>query len=286
MSSQASFAAKSRGRRPGAGGKQGAFTLIELLVVIAIIALLVSILLPSLQRAQLLAKKAICAADLHSIYASIALYAEDYNFYPGARMGTGVVGFGNDPPATMTVRMTLPGQICPQYNESFELFWCPAETRPHYFWDGTVPVNGQEVPIDVGSKDWAGNVDHRRNFWGAWGSTYGVPMTVAYTEGRLPGGKYLTHHPMWSFGGTVDRESAEANGESLYMVDKIKYESDNSGIHLYVSQDISERHGKPNYLNFGGVAVSDKSREFLMNRSFAGENPWIFEWSHRGHTTW
>jgi prepilin-type N-terminal cleavage/methylation domain-containing protein len=56
--------------------KQG-FTLIELLVVIAIIALLVSILLPSLNRARELAKRAVCGANLNSLGKAIVLYQGD-----------------------------------------------------------------------------------------------------------------------------------------------------------------------------------------------------------------
>ena len=54
------------------------FTLIELLVVIAIISLLVSILLPSLNKARDIAKSVVCKSNLHSIGLAFALYAEEY----------------------------------------------------------------------------------------------------------------------------------------------------------------------------------------------------------------
>lgn len=55
------------------------FTLIELLVVIAIIALLVSILLPSLKTAQELARRAICSTQLKSMGMGHNMYAHDFN---------------------------------------------------------------------------------------------------------------------------------------------------------------------------------------------------------------
>lgn len=69
-----------------------AFTLIELLVVIAIIALLVSILLPSLQQAKKLAQGVVCQTNLKSIGTSISFYANDFEGYaPPA--GRGYWGF-------------------------------------------------------------------------------------------------------------------------------------------------------------------------------------------------
>ncbi len=56
-----------------------AFTLIELLVVIAIIALLVSILMPSLQKAKEMAKDVVCLSHQKNVALAIYLYAQDYD---------------------------------------------------------------------------------------------------------------------------------------------------------------------------------------------------------------
>ena len=57
--------------------RQNAFTLIELLVVIAIIALLMAILIPSLNRAREQGKGVVCKMNLKNIHLAILMYAED-----------------------------------------------------------------------------------------------------------------------------------------------------------------------------------------------------------------
>ena len=59
------------------------FTLIELLIVISVIAILVSMLLPSLRSARYKATLAVCSSNLRQVGVSVSLYATRNNqFYP------------------------------------------------------------------------------------------------------------------------------------------------------------------------------------------------------------
>ncbi|HVP11415.1 MAG TPA: type II secretion system protein [Phycisphaerae bacterium] len=61
--------------------RQG-FTLVELLIVISIMALLASILLPSLSKAREMAKSSSCLSNLRNVGMSIAMYASEQKYYP------------------------------------------------------------------------------------------------------------------------------------------------------------------------------------------------------------
>ena len=66
--------------------RSGAFTLVELLVVIGIIAVLISILLPSLARARQVAVKLQCAANMRSVGQALQMYDADNRKLPWAEV--------------------------------------------------------------------------------------------------------------------------------------------------------------------------------------------------------
>jgi prepilin-type N-terminal cleavage/methylation domain-containing protein len=123
-------------RRPG-------FTLIEVLVVVAIIALLISILLPSLKQAREQSKVTVCASQLHQVGVAIHTYASDvkgwippYYLLGATKGGEPVTSFGNG------VNSGGPGLLLRQpvgwgmaaYLNNTDPFYCPSDTvmTPHH----------------------------------------------------------------------------------------------------------------------------------------------------------
>ncbi len=105
------------------------FTLIELLVVIAVIALLVSILVPSLSSAKELARSVLCRNNLKNIGTGYWMYEVEYGAVPPHTMSG---GYTAKPYAHYTWMLVtagvLEGETLSGYNGAKgELFKCPSK---------------------------------------------------------------------------------------------------------------------------------------------------------------
>jgi prepilin-type processing-associated H-X9-DG protein/prepilin-type N-terminal cleavage/methylation domain-containing protein len=131
--------------RPRTSERSGAFTLVELLVVIGIIALLVSILLPSLSKARQTANTTKCLANLRSLgQAQVQYFGEwrgwavppilgnDIDYWPGTTIKKRAVWFNNDglrlalgwplwKPGSGNGGRVPGGFICPEATQANEL---------------------------------------------------------------------------------------------------------------------------------------------------------------------
>jgi prepilin-type N-terminal cleavage/methylation domain-containing protein len=113
------------GQRP----RRPAFTLIELLVTVAIIALLLAILIPSLNKARDQAKLVTCMSNLKQFGIAFTLYAADHRHQPPPNRY-----YSNDPKKGdwwyfrhMLLRYVPAEQLTQDKDGFFGVFACPAE---------------------------------------------------------------------------------------------------------------------------------------------------------------
>ena len=79
-SSNANYVAAKRGAgRQPQRSRSGGFTLVELLIVICIIALLITILLPALNRAREMSRRSVCLSNIRQLTAAWLMYADEHH---------------------------------------------------------------------------------------------------------------------------------------------------------------------------------------------------------------
>jgi len=171
------------------------FTVVELLVVMSIIVLLISILLPSMERVRNVSRRTVCLSQLHQVHIGTINYATDsFQWYP-YRTGDSLpqqIADGN----RYNFNETLVDAYLAKRNH---LMFCPTrlndvrgpEVAPFDYWRTFVTYHFYSPPQD----------GFRGNYKNAWAQRVPTYGTLSKSNSRLPLWSCLTHQKQTSQNG-------------------------------------------------------------------------------------
>ncbi|MEX2213860.1 MAG: prepilin-type N-terminal cleavage/methylation domain-containing protein [Phycisphaeraceae bacterium] len=148
---------------PDSGTTRRGFTLVEMLLVVTLIVLLISMLLPSLQRAKESAEVAICATRLNQIgQAAISYTVANHGKFASAFQWTRHVTCWHD----WHQKERVTDGLLFRYINNYDMYLCPTYMRVYKFGDqpyycgdsgaGIVPVYAYSMNASMGAESWAG----------------------------------------------------------------------------------------------------------------------------------
>ncbi len=176
------------------------FTLIEMLLVVAVIALLISILLPSLSRSKDLAKRGVCENNLRQMYqASVEYAVGQRRRFPPRPQAWSHYHIGNfDPPSgkdsyVMGFKLLYDAKLI-----DASIIFCPADVN----WN--VRQHFPDIPFGASWKPYLSSYAQREEFIAVDRFGMATQPTFAYTSDwfttAIPANPYATHGDGWNVG--------------------------------------------------------------------------------------
>ena len=256
--------------------KKSGFTLIELLVVISIIALLLSILMPSLGRARRSARNVVCLANTRQISLGWTMFSNDKS----GRLPTGWMGIfspaGGPDLSKQSFWNCEQTGIYPYIGNDRSVFMCP-EVRGVGYED----IGGEGVPTGI---------PHPWSAWGKWWfETSGSPDAFKGDYGSYGLNAWASSHPtmegVWrrfdASGGNRVPLMAESYWMSSYAYhtdQPPRYQGDMGGGSGDIRRFVMDRHmGRTNvlFLDMSSRNVDIKELWTLKwSRDFNINGPW------------
>ena len=230
------------------------FTLIELLVVIAIIALLLSILMPSLQMVKKQARKTVCKAHLHSWGLIFSLYGNDYE----SKFPNWSNRYASEGNMWMDV-------LIPYYENIDEMRFCGEAIKGKE----RHPTGSVEGAYGSPTRSWLhptpnGNLTYDGQNWA--NGSYGINhYAYGYDETNIPWSLYYTAEMPWGrIGGMREASNVpllfDCTWAGTFPSGSDQVPPDGSGIlGIGINNEMArvclDRHGKENNILFMDTAV-------------------------------